>query len=170
MAGDQTGLSLGLAWAGDTAQACSYTSHLLPRFCHQLDFSTSGALCVALNKAAAGSAYKCFKDRLVTKAYLALVSPLHQVLPLDCLTFWFCKIAAWPLHLVLPVLVSARAWFANRFSALQVRGHVSQNRMTICYAIGKNTTEGMTHMMCIDGTEGEQLPCPANAAGPCWGS
>uniref|UniRef100_A0A8C3GQZ1 Pseudouridine synthase RsuA/RluA-like domain-containing protein n=1 Tax=Cairina moschata TaxID=8855 RepID=A0A8C3GQZ1_CAIMO len=33
------------------------------RFCHQLDFSTSGALCVALNKAAAGSAYKCFKDR-----------------------------------------------------------------------------------------------------------
>ncbi|NXY21373.1 RUSD1 protein, partial [Atrichornis clamosus] len=79
------------------------------RFCHQLDFSTSGALCVALNKAAAGSAYKCFKERLVTKAYLALV-----------------------------------------------RGHVSQSRMTIRYAIGKNTTEGMTHMMCIDGTEGEQ--------------
>lgn len=45
------------------------------RFCHQLDFSTSGALCVALNKAAAGSAYKCFKERQVTKAYLALVSP-----------------------------------------------------------------------------------------------
>lgn len=45
------------------------------RFCHQLDFSTSGALCVALNKAAAGSAYKCFKERRVTKAYLALVSP-----------------------------------------------------------------------------------------------
>ncbi|KFO86526.1 RNA pseudouridylate synthase domain-containing protein 1, partial [Buceros rhinoceros silvestris] len=64
------------------------------RFCHQLDFSTSGAL--------GGSAYKCFKDRLVTKAYLALV-----------------------------------------------RGHVSQSRMTIRYAIGKNTTEGMTPMMCI---------------------
>lgn len=48
---------------------------LPPRFCHQLDFSTSGALCVALNKAAAGSAYKCFKERTVTKAYLALVSP-----------------------------------------------------------------------------------------------
>lgn len=47
----------------------------VPRFCHQLDFSTSGALCVALNKAAAGSAYKCFKERRVTKAYLALVSP-----------------------------------------------------------------------------------------------
>uniref|UniRef100_A0A9L0SSY4 RNA pseudouridine synthase domain containing 1 n=1 Tax=Equus caballus TaxID=9796 RepID=A0A9L0SSY4_HORSE len=42
------------------------------RFCHQLDFSTSGALCVALNKAAAGSAYRCFKERRVTKAYLAL--------------------------------------------------------------------------------------------------
>jgi len=40
-----------------------------------LDFSTSGALCVALNKAAAGHAYRCFKDRLVTKAYLALVHP-----------------------------------------------------------------------------------------------
>ncbi|XP_036445971.1 RNA pseudouridylate synthase domain-containing protein 1 isoform X1 [Colossoma macropomum] len=43
------------------------------RFCHQLDFSTSGALCVALSKAAAGRAYHCFKNRLVTKAYLALV-------------------------------------------------------------------------------------------------
>ncbi|RMC17545.1 hypothetical protein DUI87_05208 [Hirundo rustica rustica] len=84
------------------------------RFCHQLDFSTSGALCVALNKAAAGSAYKCFKERLVTKAYLALV-----------------------------------------------RGHVRQSRMTIRYAIGKNTTEGMTHMMCIEGTEGceNAKPC-----------
>lgn len=58
------------------------TQHLAPslalplslaRFCHQLDFSTSGALCVALNKAAAASAYKCFKERRVTKAYLALV-------------------------------------------------------------------------------------------------
>ncbi|XP_060028685.1 RNA pseudouridylate synthase domain-containing protein 1 isoform X2 [Erinaceus europaeus] len=43
------------------------------RFCHQLDFSTSGVLCVALSKAAAASAYKCFKERRVTKAYLALV-------------------------------------------------------------------------------------------------
>lgn len=53
------------------------TTEPLPhtRFCHQLDFSTSGALCVALNKAAAGSAYRCFKDRRVTKAYLALVRP-----------------------------------------------------------------------------------------------
>ncbi|XP_068002608.1 RNA pseudouridylate synthase domain-containing protein 1-like isoform X2 [Melanerpes formicivorus] len=85
-------------------------------FCHQLDFSTSGALCVALNKAAAGSAYRCFRDRLVTKAYLALV-----------------------------------------------RGHVSQRRMTISYAIGKNTTEGMTHMMCIDGTEGCDNPKPCQS-------
>lgn len=36
--------------------------------------------------------------------------------------------------------------------------------MTIHYAIGKNTTEGMTHMMCIDGTEGERLSRPACAA------
>lgn len=40
--------------------------------------------------------------------------------------------------------------------------------MTIRYAIGKNTTEGMTHMMCIDGTEGEQLPRPACAARTTW--
>ncbi|KAH1183981.1 hypothetical protein KIL84_014597 [Mauremys mutica] len=86
------------------------------RFCHQLDFSTSGALCVALNKAAAGSAYKCFKERMVTKAYLALV-----------------------------------------------RGHVSESRMTIRYAIGKNTTEGMTHMMCIEGTEGCENPKPCQS-------
>lgn len=30
---------------------------------------------MALNKAAAGNAYKCFKERQVTKAYLALVRP-----------------------------------------------------------------------------------------------
>lgn len=53
----------------------------------------------------------------------------------------------------------------------QVRGHVSQSRMTIRYAIGKNTTEGMTHMMCIEGTEGEQpqpllCPHPRACAGP----
>ncbi|XP_029431904.1 RNA pseudouridylate synthase domain-containing protein 1 isoform X2 [Rhinatrema bivittatum] len=84
------------------------------RFCHQLDFSTSGALCVALNKAAAGRAYKCFTQRLVTKAYLALV-----------------------------------------------RGSVSENRITINYAIGRNTQEGLTHMMCTEGTEGceNAKPC-----------
>ncbi|XP_042169648.1 RNA pseudouridylate synthase domain-containing protein 1-like [Oncorhynchus tshawytscha] len=42
-------------------------------FCHQLDYSTSGVLCVALNKAAAGRVYHCFKDRRATKVYLALV-------------------------------------------------------------------------------------------------
>lgn len=77
-------LRAGLSWGHcPSARGCSSTSCFLPRFCHQLDFSTSGALCVALNKAAAGSAYKCFKDRLVTKAYLALVSPPHQILLLD---------------------------------------------------------------------------------------
>ncbi|XP_020669690.3 RNA pseudouridylate synthase domain-containing protein 1 [Pogona vitticeps] len=86
------------------------------RFCHQLDFSTSGALCVALNKAAAGSAYKCFKERRVTKAYLALV-----------------------------------------------RGHVQEGKMTIRYAVGKNMTEGLTHMMCIEGTEGCENPKPCQS-------
>ncbi|XP_034877748.1 RNA pseudouridylate synthase domain-containing protein 1 isoform X3 [Mirounga angustirostris] len=85
------------------------------RFCHQLDFSTSGALCVALNKAAAGSAYKCFKERRVTKAYLAL----------------------------------------------QVRGHVQESRMTINYAIGRNSTEGRAHTMCIEGTQGCENPKPS---------
>lgn len=145
-----------------SARGCSSPSRLLPRFCHQLDFSTSGALCVALNKAAAGSAYKCFKDRLVTKAYLALVSPFRKVLLLDVasefakLQLGLCRLSSrcWRR-------ASAGARFANRLSALQVRGHVSQSRMTIRYAIGKNTTEGMTHMMCIDGTEGERLLHPA---------
>ncbi|NP_001070221.1 RNA pseudouridylate synthase domain-containing protein 1 [Danio rerio] len=83
------------------------------RFCHQLDFSTSGALCVALNKAAAGQAYRCFKDRRVTKAYLALV-----------------------------------------------RGTVTEENLSLDFAIGKNTTEGKTHMMCTEGTEGCENPKP----------
>nr|XP_033945284.1 RNA pseudouridylate synthase domain-containing protein 1 [Pseudochaenichthys georgianus]XP_033945285.1 RNA pseudouridylate synthase domain-containing protein 1 [Pseudochaenichthys georgianus] len=83
------------------------------RFCHQLDFSTSGALCVALNKAAAGRAYRCFKDRTVTKAYLALV-----------------------------------------------RGLVEKETQTLEFSIGKNSSEGKTHMMCIEGTEGCENPKP----------
>ncbi|XP_062875086.1 RNA pseudouridylate synthase domain-containing protein 1 [Trichomycterus rosablanca] len=84
------------------------------RFCHQLDYSTSGALCVALNKAAAGRAYRCFRDRRVTKAYLALV-----------------------------------------------RGTVTESRMMVDVSIGKNTTEGKTHMMCAEGTEGCENPKPS---------
>lgn len=83
------------------------------RFCHQLDFSTSGALCVALNKAAAGRAYRCFKDRTVTKVYLALL-----------------------------------------------RGWVEKETQTLDFAIGKNSTEGKTHMMCIEGAEGCENPKP----------
>nr|XP_040047812.1 RNA pseudouridylate synthase domain-containing protein 1 [Gasterosteus aculeatus aculeatus]XP_040047813.1 RNA pseudouridylate synthase domain-containing protein 1 [Gasterosteus aculeatus aculeatus] len=83
------------------------------RFCHQLDFSTSGALCVALNKAAAGRAYRCFKDRSVTKAYLALV-----------------------------------------------RGRVEEETQTLDFPIGKNSSEGKTHMMCTEGTEGCENPKP----------
>ncbi|XP_008413932.1 RNA pseudouridylate synthase domain-containing protein 1 [Poecilia reticulata] len=84
------------------------------RFCHQLDFSTSGALCVALNKAAAGRAYRCFKDRTVTKAYLSLL-----------------------------------------------RGWVENETRTLDFAIGKNSMEGKTHMMCIEGTEGCENPKPS---------
>ncbi|XP_024089102.2 RNA pseudouridylate synthase domain-containing protein 1 isoform X2 [Pongo abelii] len=84
------------------------------RFCHQLDFSTSGALCVALNKAAAGSAYRCFKERRVTKAYLALL-----------------------------------------------RGHIQESRVTISHAIGRNSTEGRAHTMCIEGSQGCENPKPS---------
>lgn len=113
---------------------------------------------MALNKAAAGSAYKCFKDRLVTKAYLALVSASRRLLLLGISP---CSLLARPgaAEERVSVLGSPRG-LPHPFS-LQVRGHVAQSRMTIRYAIGKNTTEGMTHMMCIDGTEGER---PARAA------
>ncbi|XP_039349100.1 RNA pseudouridylate synthase domain-containing protein 1 isoform X1 [Mauremys reevesii] len=159
------------------------------RFCHQLDFSTSGALCVALNKAAAGSAYKCFKERMVTKAYLALVSgPTLVSLTLPSRG---CGIA--PSRAAFPDEGSQKAKtdaevdpssiLANQsltrlrvsclelmellvsaaVCAVQVRGHVSESRMTIRYAIGKNTTEGMTHMMCIEGTEGCENPKPCQS-------
>lgn len=36
----------------------------------------------------------------------------------------------------------------------QVRGHVQESRITISYAIGRNSTEGRTHTMCIEGTQG----------------
>lgn len=78
---------------------CLYSSYIL-RFCHQLDFSTSGALCVALNKAAAGHAYRCFKERLVTKAYLALVlRPIQYFTDIvvrfsSCLLCTMCRFVA----------------------------------------------------------------------------
>lgn len=128
----------------------------LHRFCHQLDFSTSGALCVALNKAAAGSAYRCFKERRVTKAYLALVRmepgwglgdiglpPTFTGLtwPPECQA-GFPVTVGWPTELhVVPL-----TW--------QVRGHVQESQLTVSYAIGRNSTEGRTHTMCIEGTQG----------------
>uniref|UniRef100_A0A8D0GIJ1 Pseudouridine synthase RsuA/RluA-like domain-containing protein n=1 Tax=Sphenodon punctatus TaxID=8508 RepID=A0A8D0GIJ1_SPHPU len=35
--------------------------------------------------------------------------------------------------------------------------------MTLRFAIGKNTAEGMTHMMCIEGTEGCENPKPCQS-------
>jgi hypothetical protein len=37
----------------------------------------------------------------------------------------------------------------------QVRGHVQESQVTISYAIGRNSTEGRTHTMCIEGTQGK---------------
>ncbi|CAH1273626.1 RPUSD1 [Branchiostoma lanceolatum] len=49
----------------------SLTHHF--RFVHRLDYSTSGPVCVALNKKAAGYAGKAFCQKQVVKHYLALV-------------------------------------------------------------------------------------------------
>ena len=43
------------------------------RFVHQLDYATSGCLCIALNRAAASAACKLFEERKVLKTYEALV-------------------------------------------------------------------------------------------------
>ncbi|XP_038065362.1 RNA pseudouridylate synthase domain-containing protein 1-like [Patiria miniata] len=43
------------------------------RFVHRIDYSTSGALCVALNKKASADAVNKFKKRQVTKCYYALL-------------------------------------------------------------------------------------------------
>jgi 23S rRNA-/tRNA-specific pseudouridylate synthase len=43
------------------------------RFPHQLDYATSGALCITLNKKTTREAVKLFKERKVDKEYLALV-------------------------------------------------------------------------------------------------
>lgn len=43
------------------------------RFCHRLDYSTSGVLCVALNKAAANKCQAIFQSRNAEKYYLALL-------------------------------------------------------------------------------------------------
>ncbi|KAG8189734.1 hypothetical protein JTE90_012915 [Oedothorax gibbosus] len=43
------------------------------RFCHRLDYSTSGVLTIALNKKASKSAYIAFSQRKAQKYYLALV-------------------------------------------------------------------------------------------------
>ena len=43
------------------------------RFPHQLDYATSGALCITLNKKTTGKAARLFKERKVNKEYLALV-------------------------------------------------------------------------------------------------
>ena len=44
------------------------------RFPHQLDYATSGALCISLNKEITRSISLLFKQRKVFKQYIALVS------------------------------------------------------------------------------------------------
>jgi len=44
-----------------------------PRWIHQLDFATSGVLCIGLKKLSAGNACGLFRERLTRKFYLALV-------------------------------------------------------------------------------------------------
>jgi 23S rRNA-/tRNA-specific pseudouridylate synthase len=55
------------------------------KWVHQLDYATSGALCIALNRQAAGAACSAFEHRLVKKEYLAI---LQGHLTLD----------KWPIH------------------------------------------------------------------------
>ncbi|XP_003738842.1 RNA pseudouridylate synthase domain-containing protein 1-like [Galendromus occidentalis] len=43
------------------------------RFVHRLDFSTSGTLCIALNKKAASDLTKSFESRHIDKTYIALL-------------------------------------------------------------------------------------------------
>lgn len=43
------------------------------RFAHRLDFATSGLLCMAFSRAAAAAAGKLFRERRVTKHYVAMV-------------------------------------------------------------------------------------------------
>ncbi|GBG24642.1 Tubulin monoglycylase TTLL3 [Hondaea fermentalgiana] len=44
-----------------------------PRWVHQLDFATSGVLCIGLCRRGAGNASKLFQERLTRKYYVALV-------------------------------------------------------------------------------------------------
>eukprot|EP00755_Sulcionema_specki_P036447 Sspe_Gene.106946::Locus_85022_Transcript_4_4_Confidence_0.556_Length_502::g.106946::m.106946 len=43
------------------------------RFCHQLDYATSGVLCLAMTKILAARITHCFERRTTSKSYLALV-------------------------------------------------------------------------------------------------
>ncbi|XP_045782987.1 RNA pseudouridylate synthase domain-containing protein 1-like [Maniola jurtina] len=61
-----------------TCHIASHDSHLSTStsplyFVHRLDYSTSGILCIAKNKTAAGRAGKLFEKRLTSKYYLAIV-------------------------------------------------------------------------------------------------
>ncbi|KAK3860151.1 hypothetical protein Pcinc_033779 [Petrolisthes cinctipes] len=69
---------------GEEVTVQNQLRHLLPhlanpslthefRFSHRLDFATSGLLCLALNKRAAGAITKCFTHHHVDKYYLAIV-------------------------------------------------------------------------------------------------
>eukprot|EP00058_Branchiostoma_floridae_P005746 XP_002591234.1 hypothetical protein BRAFLDRAFT_106462 [Branchiostoma floridae] len=79
------------------------------RFVHRLDYSTSGPICIALNKKAAGHAGKAFSQKQVIKQYLALV-----------------------------------------------RGHISEDHLSINKAIGEQGTPDAPVPMCVEGTPGCQ--------------
>lgn len=51
-----------------------YRPDMMLRFCHQLDYATSGLIVVAKTKCAAAKANKLFENRSISKHYTALVS------------------------------------------------------------------------------------------------
>ena len=78
------------------------------RFPHQLDYATSGALCITLNKKTTSEVVKLFKERQVEKEYLALVRtekvkewPLVVRVttpPPPAAKQFVCKNTCWPLR------------------------------------------------------------------------
>ena len=43
---------------------------------------------------------------------------------------------------------------SSTYFAFQIRGWVEEQTQTLDFSIGKNSSEGKTHMMCIEGTAG----------------
>lgn len=144
----------------ETAQQKSQQQHQLPtnrrntkdaidgkmRFVHQLDFATSGLLCLAFSKRLAAKVIFCFETRLTRKEYLAIldgwvVGPQQQQQQHQFTLTQQVKRKMIPLSEIAETLRMTNPKVSEKLQQEEEKENNSNNRILISFPVGKDATD-----------------------------